>query len=114
MMTSSSTDLRFAPQLAPLNEQSLDVVPADDLHERVDIARRLRAEVHVIRMLGHIESETRHAARQRVAMVCRPRVEELAVARRPRQQHPAGAAAEGFAHGHELGSPTLEGSEIAR
>src|SRR5262249_26793010 len=47
-------------------------------------------------------------------MVRRPLVDELAVVWRPRQQHPSGAAAECFAHGHEFGSPTLEGSEIPR
>ena len=50
--------------------------PANDAHECVDIARG-------------------PGARQRVAMVGRPLVDELAVARRPRQQHPSGAAAEG-------------------
>src|SRR6266571_146359 len=49
-----------------------------------------------------------------MAMIRRPLVDELAVARRPREQHPSGAAAERFAHRHELRSPALERSEIAR
>src|SRR5262245_48465296 len=48
-----------------------------------------------------------------MAMVGRPLVDELAVARRPRQQHPAGAAPERFAHGDELRPPALERTEIA-
>src|SRR5262249_47597852 len=44
----------------------------------------------------------------------RPRVDDLAVAAPPRQQHPSGTAAERFAHRHELRSPALERSEIAR
>src|SRR5690349_12758406 len=49
-----------------------------------------------------------------MAMVRRPLVDELAVARRPRQQHPSRAAAERLAHGHELRSPALERAEIPR
>src|SRR6266536_1599149 len=49
-----------------------------------------------------------------MAMIRRPLVDVLAVARGPREQHPSGAAAERFAHRHELRSPALERSEIAR
>src|SRR5207247_263595 len=45
-------------------------------------------------------------------MVRCPLVEELAVAWRPRQQHPSGAAAERLAHGHEFRPPALERSKI--
>jgi len=38
----------------------------------------------------------------------------LAVARRPRQQHPSGAAAKGLAHRDELRSPAFERAEIPR
>src|SRR5262249_39790816 len=51
---------------------------------------------------------------QCMASIRRPLVDELAVARRPRQQPPSGAAAERFAHRHELRSPALERSEILR
>ena len=47
-------------------------------------------------------------------MIRRPLIDEPAVTRRPRQQHPSGAAAERFAHRPELRSPTLERSEILR
>src|SRR5262245_29987355 len=104
MMTSSSVEFTAwycSPSLErlSLSEQSLDVAPANDVHEGIDIACRLGAEVHVIGVLVHIERENRRATRQGMAMVRRPLVDELAVARRPRQQHPAGATAERFAHG---------------
>src|SRR6516165_9467985 len=92
----------------------IGIFPADRLHEGVDVACGFGAEVDVVGMLVHIERQDRRAARERVAMVRRPLVDELAVARRPRQQHPAGAAAERLAHGDELGPPALERAEIAR
>src|SRR5262245_16213965 len=45
-------------------------------------------------------------------MVRRPLVDELAVAWRPGQPPRSGAAAACLAHGHDFGSPALEGSEI--
>src|SRR5262245_66163870 len=85
-----------------LNEQSLHIVPANDVHECVDVARGLGTEVHLIGMLVHIEREDWRAARQCVAMVGRPLIDELAIARRPRQQHPSRAAAERLAHRDEF------------
>src|SRR5262245_52346222 len=64
-----------------LNKQSLHIVPANDVHEGVDVARRLGTEVHVIGVLVHIEREHRRAARQGVAMIRSPLIDELAVAR---------------------------------
>src|SRR5262249_60736126 len=111
MMTSSSVE--FTAGIAPrpsnacrLSEQSLYVAPANDVHEGIDIACRLGAEVHVIGVLVHIERENRRATRQGMAMVRRPLVDKLAVARRPRQQNPPEATAERFTHGEQLAPPT--------
>src|SRR5439155_2119974 len=46
-------------------------------------------------------------------MVRGPLIDEFAVARRPRQQHPAGTSAERFAHRYEFRTPPLERAEIA-
>src|SRR6516165_5065408 len=50
---------------------------------------------------------------QRVTMVGRPLVDQLAITRRPRQEYPSRAAAERFSHGDEFGAPTLKGPKIA-
>src|SRR5215471_20523420 len=49
-----------------------------------------------------------------MAMVRGPLVDQLAVARRPRQQYPSGATAQCFSHSNEFGTPALESSEITR
>src|SRR5262245_36071800 len=49
-----------------------------------------------------------------MAMVRGPLVDQLAVAGRPRQQYPSGAAAQCLSHRNEFGTPALESSEIAR
>src|SRR5439155_25057356 len=46
-------------------------------------------------------------------MVRGPLIDEFAVTRRPRQQHPAGTSAERFAHRYEFRTPPLERAEIA-
>src|SRR6266487_7003353 len=48
-----------------------------------------------------------------MAMVRGPLIDELAIARRPRQQYPSRAAAECFSHCDEFSTPALESSEIA-
>src|SRR6516164_9868626 len=89
------------------------VFPANDLHKAIDIARRFGAEVHVIGVLVHVERQDRRAAGQCVTMVGRPLVDELAIAWRPRQEHPSRAAAERFSHGDKFRAPTLKGPKIA-
>src|SRR5258708_15868978 len=64
-------------------------------------------------MLVHIERENGGSTSQGMAMVRSPLINEFAVARRPRQQHPAGASAEGLAHSGEFRAPPLERAEIA-
>src|SRR5262245_53461236 len=59
----------------------LDGGPIDCRREDINVVGSLCAEVHVIRVLVHIERENWRATRQCVAMVCRPLVDELAVAR---------------------------------
>src|SRR5271165_5027625 len=46
-------------------------------------------------------------------MVHGPLIEELAVARRPGEQHPTRAAALRFTHSGEFGAPTIDAPEIA-
>src|SRR6185312_3330097 len=64
-------------------------------------------------MLVHIECKDRCATSHRVAVDGSPLVDELAIARRPRQQHPARASAEGLTHGVELRTPPLDRAEIS-
>ena len=92
---------------------TLGVLPANNLHEAIDVARSFGAKVHVIRVLVHVERQDRRAAGQRVTMVGCPLIDQLAITRRPRQQYPSRAAAERFSHGDEFGAPTLERSKIA-
>src|SRR5262249_59983970 len=49
-----------------------------------------------------------------MAMVRGPLVNQVAVARRPRQQYPSGAATQCFSHRNEFGTPALESTEITR
>ena len=103
---------RPASPCSSLNSRST-IVPADRLHECFDIGRRLGAEIDVIGVLVHVERENRRAAGQRMAVVGCPLIDKLAVARRPRQQHPARAAAERLSHRDEFRSPALIGSKVA-
>ena len=64
-------------------------------------------------MLVHIERQNRCCARQGVAMVGGPLVHELAIARRPGEQNPAGAAAESLSHRHEFRAPAFVRAEVA-
>src|SRR6266566_5137500 len=89
-----------------------DVLPADVLHERIDVLRRRRPVIHVIRMLVHVEGEDRTAPGETVRVIGRPLIDELPVARRIGQEHPARAAAHRLAHGDKLGPPSLEGAEV--
>src|SRR6187455_602279 len=95
-------------------EEVAGVSPTDRLHECFDVASGLGAEVDMIGVLVHVEREYRRCARKRVAMVGSPLIDQLAIARRPRQQHPAGAAAERLAHGDKFGLPALAGAKVAR
>src|SRR5688500_3299454 len=57
-------------------------VPVDVLHPGIDIRRRLRAVVDVIRVLVHVERENNRAVAERGRMVGRPLIDELCAARR--------------------------------
>ena len=46
---------------------ALDRRPVDVAQERVDVGRRVGAEVDVVGVLVHVEREDRHAARDRLA-----------------------------------------------
>src|SRR5438046_961342 len=74
--------------LARVLEAALDRLPVDIAQERVDVGRRVRAEVDVIGVLVHVEREQGDAARDRLAVIGSVLIDEPAVPRHPRQQHP--------------------------
>src|SRR5262245_49468098 len=92
--------------------QGCYVAPTDVLHERIDVLGRRCPVVHVIRVLVHVEGENRRTACEAVRVVRGPLIDELAVARRIGEQHPAGSTAHRFAHGDELGAPSLDTAEV--
>src|SRR5258708_13407125 len=94
-------------------EKPIRIAPTNRAHESIDVARRLGAKVDVIGILVHIERKNGNATSQRMAVVRRPLIDELSIARRPRQQYPAGAAAERLTHGHELGTPPLIRAKVS-
>src|SRR5215813_7484416 len=57
------------------------VIPADHIHERIDVHGGLGAIVDVIRMLEHVEREDRAPAGERRRMIGGPLVEQALVAR---------------------------------
>src|SRR5258708_332256 len=106
--------LWFHPRVVcELSKELIDSSPANDAHEGVDVTPGLSAEVDMVGMLVHIERQDWRAPSQRVTMVGRPLIDELAVARRPRQQHPSRAATKRLAHGDEFGTPALIASKIS-
>src|SRR5215469_16325575 len=89
------------------------VLPADNLHVRVDVSCGLGTEVHVICVLVHIEYKHRAPTSGIGRVVRSPLIDESLVARRVAEHDPAGTAAPGLAHGRELGAPVLDTAEIA-
>src|SRR4051812_10324806 len=63
-------------------------------------------------MLVHVERKDRLAARQGGRVIHRPLVDELLIARRPAQQHPARTAAQRLADRREFGPPVGDAFEI--
>jgi hypothetical protein len=57
---------------------SVDALPMNIAHERVNIGGGLGPEVEGVGMLVHVERQDRIAARQRVAMIGRPLVRQPA------------------------------------
>src|SRR5882762_2666360 len=88
--------------------------PVDVLHESIDVRRRFRAMVHLIRMFVHVERQDRRAMREALCMVGGPLVQQDPVAMRIREQHPARAAAQRLAHPNEFLPPALYAAEVAR
>jgi len=80
-------------------------VPVDVAYEGVDVGHHISAEVNVIGVLVHIESQDRDAARDRLTMVARMQVYELAISRNVDEQYPAGSARQTVRHGDELIAP---------
>src|SRR5216683_1600982 len=79
------------------------IVPVDRFHERIDVATRLGAIVHVIGMLVHVERDNRPSARNRIGMVSSPLIDETFVAGRIHQQHPAGTPPSALPHREKFG-----------
>src|SRR5437764_6152976 len=100
--------------IVELLEDSVSVPPVDHVHENVDVTSRFGTEVDVIGVLVHVQRENRNAPGQSVAVICGPLIDELLVARRPGQQHPAGSAGQRLAHCDKLTSPPVDRSEISR
>src|SRR5215467_5985687 len=93
--------------------QPRDVLPANVLHERVDILCRRRAVVQVIGVLVHVQGQDRIASREPVRVIGRPLIDEPLVVSGIRQQHPPRAAAHGLTHGDELAPPPFDGTEVS-
>jgi hypothetical protein len=91
---------------------ALGVLPVDRFHKSVDVGCGLGAEIDVIGVLVHIERQDRRAAGQRVAMICGPLIDELAIMGGPGQQHPARAAAECLSHCNKFSAPARERAKV--
>src|SRR5215831_3494060 len=87
-------------------------VPVDVAYEGVDVGLHISAEVNVIGVLVHVESQDRDAARDRLTMVARILVYEPAISRNIDEQYPAGSARQAVRHGDELIAPAVHRSEI--
>jgi hypothetical protein len=96
---------------APLVAQ-VDPGPVDVGHEGIDVSTGGRAEVHVVRVLVHVQRQNGHATGQRMRVVGRPLVDERALARLEDQQHPARAAGQRLAHADELFTPAFDAAEV--
>src|SRR5262245_40240868 len=111
LMTGSFVEVFSPGRRLPL-VLSCHVAPADVLHERIDVLGRRGAVVHVIRVLVHVEGENRRTACEAGRVVRGPLIDKLAIARRIGEQHPAGSPTHCFAHGDELGAPSLDTAEV--
>ena len=60
---------------------AIDALPANVLHEDIDIGRGLGAEVHVIRVLVHVEGEDGCCASEQMRVIGRPLIDEPPLAR---------------------------------
>src|SRR5262245_13727467 len=84
------------------------------MHERVDIGGSHRAVIDMIGMLVHIERQDGLASGQGVAVVGRPLIDELAIARGGGEQDPSRAAPKRLSHRNEFRAPPLKGPEVSR
>src|SRR5579863_6884143 len=115
MINTASAMRRMASCLAARALKNLaGIFPMDRFHEGIHIGRGLRAIVHVIGMLVHIEREQRATAGNVGRVVGGPLIDEPLVARRIGEDHPARATALRFADRRKLRAPALDAPEIAR
>src|SRR5262249_61205282 len=91
---------------------TLSGLPFDVAYEGVEVGLHISAEVNVIGVLVHIESQDRDAARDRLTMVARILVYEPAISRNVDEQSPAGSARQAVRYGDELIAPAVHRSEI--
>src|SRR3989304_8923930 len=94
------------------SKRTRHVFPIDVFHKGVYIRCCLRAIVHVIGMLVHIQSENRARSSQTTSVIRRPLIDEFFVSTRISQQNPARAASERLAHRDKLSLPSLHAGEI--
>src|SRR5262249_35661124 len=77
-------------------------VPVDVAYEGVDVGLHISAEVYVIGVLVHIESQDRDAAHDRLTMVARILVYAPAISRKIDDQYPAGSARQAGRRGADI------------
>ena len=85
--------------------------PVDIAHECLDVRGRIRAKLHLIRVLVHIEHKQWNGVQHCLGVVKSELVVQLAVLARVGQHHPAGTTAERVREANELAFP---GSETAK
>src|SRR5262249_45933462 len=101
-------------QVAQQLEEPYRVVPADGLHENVDITRGCGTVVHVIGMLVHVEHKDWPPPGKRRRVIGGPLVHQALIPRRKGEDHPSRSATLRFPHRGELRSPAVEATEIPR
>ncbi len=94
-----------------LGVELVGVGPVDRRHERGDVVRRLRAEIHVIGVFVHVEDEQRYRERGAVCMVRRPVIVKLPRVTIVGKYRPAGTATKSVARAFEFGFPSFVAAE---
>src|SRR6516162_11133676 len=88
-------------------------VPFDVPHEGSDVGSRIRAELEMVGVLVHVQSQDRDAASEAL-LVSGGVVDQTRVSWHVGQQDPTGTAGECICQGDEFVAPAFHGPEIAR
>src|SRR5262245_36241220 len=99
------------PRAERAHHASVDLVPVDVLHERVDVLRGRGPVVEMVGMLVHVEHEQGPAHRHVVHVVPRPVVVHLPGVQVVGEDHPTGSAGQAIGHLRELRAPRLVSAE---